>query len=123
MTPSEAGRISAERRRERKAEREAAAELDRLTVVSRFSVALARKASYADLEDVVGALVAEAKQGKTQAAALLLKYVEVLKGADDDAPTDALDPEHMTPAQRAAVRADLLALLETPGDEGFGEER
>jgi hypothetical protein len=101
-----------EARRERKATRESEAALDRLTVLARFSVALARKASYADLEDVVAALIREAKAGKVAAARLLLQYVQLLAETEDDESTDYLDPDQMSPAQRAAAMAHLQRFIE-----------
>jgi hypothetical protein len=108
LSPSEAALRKHEQERERKAEREANAELDRLTVLSRFSTALARKATYAELEKVVAALISKAQEGNVQAAKLLLDYVQVLVGSEDDVPADLVNVEDMTPEQRASLRAQLL---------------
>jgi hypothetical protein len=118
LTPAEASQRAAAARRERKAEREAAAELDRLTVGQRVSTALARRMTYVQLEQRIGDLdsIAGGAHGESGAVRVQamreLRYWLGLAGLDSgELPADDVDAEDMTPAQRAALRARILAEL------------
>lgn len=108
----QAGQRSGEVRREKREARDASAELDRLAVQARVSVALARKLTYEKLEQIIGALAEEAAKGKPTPAKLLLDYIRLLSPDEDDGDVDQVDPRKLTRQQRAAVRAALLAEAE-----------
>lgn len=103
----QAGLRSAERRRERKAEREAAAELDRLSVSGRVSTALAKEMSYAQVTAVIQALRTKAAEGSIQAIRELRSWLALagIDGGADDG--DAVPWAEMSAEQRASARAQL----------------
>ena len=112
LDPVELGRRSGEARREKAAQREALAELDKLTVRSRAAAVLARKLDAEALMDVTEAAILRAKgdgQTANQAGRLvldLLRFASDLPEGDGDNP-EGKQPEDMTPAERAALRAQL----------------
>jgi hypothetical protein len=74
---------------------------------------------------VLDALIAEAEKGKTQAAKLLLDYVRVVQGEPEA--EEGMSWESMTPAQRAAARAQIFRELESieadpPAQSAIGGE-
>lgn len=107
LSPAEAGRRGAVTRRERKAEREAAAELDRLSVSGRVSTALAKEMSYAQVTAVIQALRTKAAEGSIQAIRELRSWLALagIDGGADDG--DAVPWAEMSAEQRAAARAQL----------------
>jgi hypothetical protein len=92
--------------------REAAAELDKLTLTSRAGVVLARKLTAKDMEDVVEAQLVKAKAGSVQSAREVRAWLALgmdVKGADDG---DGVVWADMTREQRATARANILANAE-----------
>lgn len=107
LTPAEAAVRANASRREKKAEREAAAELDRLSVSGRVSTALAREMSYAQVTAVIQALRTKAAEGSIQAIRELRSWL-ALAGIDGGAEDgDAVPWAEMSAEQRAAARAQL----------------
>lgn len=96
----EAARLSAEARRAKARQRQEEVEHAARTVHERAAVAIA-KLSQRDLDDVVAALLREAKAGKVQAAKLLLDYLKLahIEESDPDAP--------LTPEDRAQILAEV----------------
>ena len=111
LTPAgarQAALVSAEKRREKKAEREAAAEWDALTVGARWATVLAKTATAGEMEGVVKALISTAKEGGqkgTMAARVLLDAVHKAGGRGDEPVPEGSSFEDLTPAQREATRA------------------
>lgn len=115
----EAAARSVASRREKRTEREAAAELDRLSVIARSGVAAARAFTFDRQLRILVAMADKAEQGSIQAAIFCRDWIVKLgTGTADDMPGDVLDPADMSPAQRAAVRAALLQSLAAPHAEG-----
>ena len=115
LDPAELGRRSGRVRRERAAAAERDAELNRLTVQARLATAIAAKLTYADLAELIAGLVERAKGNghvANGAAAQLLAMARVASGDEGDADTEGMDYADMTPAQRAARRAELQRALE-----------
>jgi len=121
LTPAEAAVRANATRREKKAEREAAAELDRLSVSGRVSTALAKEMSYAEVTAVIAALKRKAQEGSIQAIRELRSWL-ALAGIDGGAEDgDAIPWAEMSAEQRAAARAQLareLAELEESPAQG-----
>lgn len=112
LDPADAARRGHEVRRQRRLEREANAELDRLSALARAGVVAARELTVAEQSAILRAMVEKAKLGHVQHARFVLDWlVKLGASTDDDTPGDMLDPADMTPAQRAAARARLLAAL------------
>lgn len=107
-------------RREKRTEREAAAELDRLSVLARAGVVAARVLTYSEQVALLRAMLEKAKQGHVQHGRFVLDWLVKLGPSDpgDEDVNNVLDPADMSPAQRAAVRAALLQSLATPHAEG-----
>ncbi len=112
MTASEAAAHRHALERSRLAANTASAELDRLTVGQRVSVALAREIGYANVAATIRALASKAESGHVQHARELREWLK-LAGLDaGDAPADSADPDRWTPEQRAVARARLLGEIE-----------
>jgi hypothetical protein len=109
--PAESGRLSGQKRRERRAARERDAELDALTVLARHSTVRAEKLTAGAMREAYDALLDLVRNGtghvRRQAAADLIKLASAseLSGDDDDVDPAGLSFSEMTPAQRAAARA------------------
>jgi hypothetical protein len=122
--PAELGRLSGERRRERKKQREEAAAYDALTVEARAAMAMAESFTYAHLVAALEALCDVAKKGNVTATRELRAWIELstrlVSTADN---TQGVDWGSMTPQQRAAARAQIerrlaeLAIHAQDGDE------
>jgi hypothetical protein len=95
----EAARLSVEARRAKARQRQEEAEHAARTIHERAAVAIA-KLSQRDLDDVVAALLREAKAGKVQAAKLLLDSLKLAAVEEDE-------EGEMTPEQRAQAFAEL----------------
>ena len=111
LTSAEAARRKAERGRERKAEREALAELDKVTVDQRRRAVLSKVVTTEPLITVWQAVLNEAEAGKAWACKLV---VEATTPESDAEPDPSASYRKMTPQQRATARARLLAMLAKP---------
>jgi hypothetical protein len=96
----EAARLSAEARRAKARQRQEEAEHAARTVHERAAVAIA-KLSQHDLDEVIAAMLREAKHGKVQAAKLLLDYLKLAQIEETDSEGE------MTPEQRAEAIAEI----------------
>lgn len=124
LSAREAALRSAAAKREKREEREAEAELDKLTVHSRVSVALARSLPYAELVRRIEQLCRIADgNGATavQAARELRGWLGLIQEDRGEQPEDVTHVEDLSPAQRAVVRARILRELgqedESPANE------
>jgi hypothetical protein len=118
--PVESGRLSGQRRRERKRAAEKAVEAaaldsthDRLAVTARLAVVTASELTVAELRQIVRDLKERAREGGhvgNRAAELLLGMAQAAVNAADDDPEGKSWTE-MTPAERAARRASLDRLI------------
>jgi hypothetical protein len=109
--PAALGRLSGERRREKKTRRELYAEKDRLTVQARAAYALASVLTTEQLVKMTEALVSKATDPHSghvgnSAAQLLFSLRDVVESEGDDT-TGVRDFSKLTPKQRAVVRAAL----------------
>lgn len=112
LTAAEAAQRSAEARRTKRAEREAAAELDRLTSIARAGVVAASVLTAEEQTALLRAQLEKGKAGHVQSARFVLDWLTRLgPGAPDDAPEHTVSFEDMSPAQRAAARAQLIREL------------
>jgi hypothetical protein len=114
--PSELGRLSGEARREKARKRSEAAEHDALTVQARLGLAVAKLLTTAELERVISGLIERAKghgHAANAAASQILSLAAAAAGYGEEADDiEGLDPEDMTPAQRATYRAQLDRVIE-----------
>lgn len=118
LSPSEAAQRSAESRRARREEREAAAELDRLTAIARAGVVAARVLTAEEQMQLLRAQLERGKAGHVMSAKFVLDWlVKLGPGAPDDQPEDVVSFADMTPAQRAAARARLLRELQESAED------
>jgi len=108
---------SAEVRRERKQQRETEAQLAHLTTRQRLGLSLA-KVSQSDMDEVVAALVQRAKDGDTKAIHAMARLLDQSFGRagvtaeEDGRSADEKSWQEMTPQERAAYRAALIAQVE-----------
>lgn len=113
LSPQEAGRRSAQARKERAAARTAEAELDRLTVLARAGAVAAHKLDAATQGAILQAMIEKAKDGHVQHARFVLDWLTRLgPSTPDDGDVELADPELMSPAQRAQLRARILRELQ-----------
>jgi hypothetical protein len=106
LTAAQAQARSAQRRRERKAHREAAALYDALTVEGRAATAMASSLTYQELCQALDALKQLATGGSIQALRELRAWIELsTRLAGQQESTEGVDWAEMTPAQRATARA------------------
>ena len=121
LTPSEAGKASAQARRERRTQREEAAEIAGLTVRQRLGLSLS-KLTQAQLDAVVAGLAEQAAKGDARAVHALARLTDQAFGrsapaVDEDEGVEGWD--NLTREQRAALRARLTE--ETQRGEGEGQ--
>ena len=114
--PSELGRLSGEARREKARKRLEAAEHDALTVQARLGLAVAKLLTTAELERVMSGLIQRA-QGDGHVANVAASQILSLAAAaagygEETDDIEGLDPQDMTPAQRATYRAQLDRVIE-----------
>lgn len=118
LSAAEAGRRSAEARREAGERRRREISEARLTARQRLGLALSKKLSVADYEQVIGALLTSAKKGDEKAAHALARLHDQAYGraqvdpGDKGQDVDELTWEEMSPAQRSAMRARLIHDIE-----------
>jgi hypothetical protein len=111
---SELGRLSGQRRRERKQQREREAELAHLTVRQRLGLAVS-KLTQEQLDAVVQRLAADAAAGDAKAVHAFARLLDQSFGKAgfeeqaDPRPTAEKPYEEWTEAERAEWRAALLA--------------
>jgi len=109
---SEMARRSNEARRAKREAREREAELNKLTLRGRVATVASGRATAEEIGAVLTALLDGAKAGKVTYARELrawLGFASDLDQADSDTPADGADLSSLTPEQRAALRADLIA--------------
>jgi hypothetical protein len=131
LTATEAQARSAQRRRERKVRAQQLAEMDKLAVQARVAYALANCLKTAELLAIVEALIHRAIHGSghvaNAAAQLVFSLAQVATEDIADAVPEGVPWEELTPAQRAAARAqidrELLRLAELPETEADSGEQ
>lgn len=112
-TASELGKLSALKRRERKAEREAQADAKHLTFRQRLGVALSQL-TQKELDELVKEMARRAGQGDARSIHALARLADQSFGRaqveQPETDTDSADKlwQEMTPAERAAYRAELV---------------
>jgi hypothetical protein len=106
-TAREAAKASARAKREKAQKRAREADLDKLTVKQRVSVAMRDGAPYAEVLAAVQAIIAKAAKGDVPAFRAYLEWVERLGPVEGDAERDAA-MALLTPEQRAQVREWLI---------------
>jgi len=119
LDPAEAGRRSGAARRARAAARAARLEESRLTTRQRLAIVMS-ELSLADMRNVRDALLVRAQSGDEKAVNALARLLDQSFGRATPAPNTIEENElatweQMTPAQRAAIRADLLRQYELDG--------
>jgi hypothetical protein len=111
LTASEAAYRRAEAARERRKQAEQDAQNARLTARDRFGVALS-KIAQSDLDEVVQAMVKEAKAGKPQAIAALARMADQAFGRPT--PAEGEEPEAEGDARKLTreERSELIAMMQ-----------